>query len=102
MNSYQKKLHDRKLAHDQFRRSKRWLTFRDWFIASHGRTCEFCGKTYKKTASLNVHHKYWCESQAEYEDLTESRFMLLCRECHTFVHKKANAPRIAALGIVNL
>ena len=102
MNAYQNLLHQRKLAHDKFRTSKRWLDFRLNFIARHANTCEFCGKKYTKTACLNVHHKYYCTTQEEYENLEESRFMLLCRECHTFIHKKANAPKIVALNIVNV
>lgn len=74
--------------HAKFRETPQWLLFRKYMLASHNQTCDFCGKRYKVTSKLDVHHKYI----TNYENLDESRFMLLCKTCHTFLHKKEHTP----------
>lgn len=77
-----------KKQHEDFRATPRWQVFRKYMLASRNQTCEFCGKKYKRTEFLDVHHKY----KTDYENLDESRFMLLCKTCHLFLHKKSGTP----------
>ena len=58
-----------------FRQSKRWKEFRRQLIKDRGPICELCGAKSKK---INVHHK----DPDHYEDLTPSKFVLLCPQCH--------------------
>ena len=81
-------------AHAKFRETPQWQVFRKYMLASHNQTCDFCGKKYKRTTNLDVHHKY----ETNYENLDESRFMLLCKTCHTFIHKKRRTPRFGMLS----
>lgn len=77
-----------KKRHEEFRATPRWQVFRKYMLASRNCTCEFCGKKYKRTEFLDVHHKF----KTDYENLDESRFMLLCKTCHQFLHKKSGTP----------
>ena len=70
------------LDHSKFRRTKRWTSFRKKMIAEHP-CCAFCGS---KRATRTVHHTHKCETQEEYEDLSEDRFIVLCSQCHNFLH----------------
>lgn len=81
----------------KFRTTPQWLVFRKYVIALKCATCEYCGKTYKNHSHLNVHHMY----KNNYDNLDISRFMLLCRTCHTFIHTKYNAPKFKHLKLVN-
>ena len=73
-----------------FRDTAAWRTFRGYMLASKNHTCEFCGMYYKNTAKLNVHHLY----DTQYDNLAVTRFMLVCRECHDYIHKKYNSPSL--------
>lgn len=77
-----------KKQHDEFRMTTQWKLFRQYIVSSRHATCEFCGKQYKKTSFLDVHHKFF----TNYTNLDETRFMLLCKECHKFLHKKSGTP----------
>ena len=74
--------------HEEFRKTPQWQVFRKYMLASRNQTCEFCGKQYKRTSYLDVHHKF----STNYENLDESRFMLLCKTCHQFLHSKSGTP----------
>lgn len=71
-----------------FRKTLHWQMFRKYILARRNFTCEFCGKQYKRAQDLNVHHLH----DDNYDNLNEERFLVLCRTCHEFVHKKYNAP----------
>ena len=77
-----------KKEHEQFRLTPQWTIFRKWMLASRNQTCDFCGKRYTRTQYLDVHHKY----ATNYQDLTPDRFMLLCKTCHEFLHRKEGTP----------
>lgn len=77
-----------KKQHDEFRATPQWQVFRKYMLASRNQTCEFCGKHYARTHNLDVHHKF----RTNYQNLDESRFMLLCKTCHQFLHKKSGTP----------
>ena len=77
-----------KKRHEAFRLTPQWRVFREYMLSSRNYTCEFCGKKYKRTSHLDVHHKFI----TNYELLEESRFMLLCKTCHQFLHKKSGTP----------
>lgn len=62
--------------------------FRKYVLALHNMTCDFCKTQYKQTARLDVHHMY----DTNYTRLEESRFMVLCKPCHTFIHSKDKSP----------
>lgn len=67
---------------NKFRRSPRWVNFSRSFIARKGRKCEICGIT---TARLyNTHHQH----KDDYENLDPHRFLCVCRECHSFCHRR--------------
>lgn len=84
-------------AHAKFRRTKEWRTFHDRMLARHP-YCAFCGSN---KATRTVHHIYDCQTEAEYEDLTEGRFIVLCSQCHSFLHwigrKKSCVPAVLAV-----
>lgn len=61
-------------------------------------TCELCGKRYKRLTDLNVHHRY----TTHYENLDMSRFLVLCRTCHEFVHTKYKSPAFAGRKMFGL
>ena len=88
---YLKKLSE---EHARFRETPQWLLFRKYMLASHNQTCDFCGKKYKRTQNLDVHHKY----ETNYTNLDPSRFMLLCKTCHQFIHKKRRTPCFGMLS----
>lgn len=77
-----------KRQHEEFRATPQWQVFRKYILASRNQTCEFCGKKYSRTQFLDVHHKY----KTNYQCLEESRFMLLCKTCHKFLHSKSCTP----------
>jgi predicted HNH restriction endonuclease len=77
-----------KAEHEAFRLTPRWMLFRKYMLASHNQTCDFCGKHYSRVQYLDVHHKYI----TDYENLDPDRFMLLCKTCHQFLHKKSGTP----------
>lgn len=78
----------KKAEHAKFRETPEWQIFRKYMLALHNNTCDFCKKKYKQTARLDVHHMF----DTNYTRLEESRFMVLCKECHTFIHKKCDTP----------
>lgn len=82
--------------HARFRRSKEWLSFRKEMLEKHP-FCAFCGS---KRATRTVHHVYLCETEEEYENLDESRFIVLCSQCHSYLHwigrKKSSTPAVNA------
>lgn len=78
----------------EFRETPQWIVFRKYFLTLRNYTCEFCGETYSKPSSqaqLNVHHRY----ETDYTNLDPARFLLLCRTCHQFIHKKYKKPAFA-------
>ena len=77
-----------KKQHEAFRLTPQWQVFRKYILASRHQTCEFCGKHYARTHNLDVHHKF----KTNYQNLDETRFMLLCKTCHQFLHKKSGTP----------
>ena len=77
-----------KKQHEAFRLTPQWQVFRKYILASRHQTCEFCGKYYARTHNLDVHHKF----KTNYQNLDETRFMLLCKTCHQFLHKKSGTP----------
>lgn len=77
-----------KRQHEEFRATPQWQVFRKYILARRNWTCEFCGKKYSRTQFLDVHHKY----KTNYQCLEESRFMLLCKTCHKFLHSKSGTP----------
>lgn len=74
--------------HEAFRLTPQWLLFRKYMLASHNQTCDFCGKHYTRVQYLDVHHMF----ATNYENLDPSRFMLLCKTCHRFLHDKHASP----------
>lgn len=74
--------------HRQFRETPTWQLFRKMMLANRNCQCEFCGKTYRNTKWLDVHHMY----ATNYENLDPSRFMVLCKTCHKFLHSKSGTP----------
>lgn len=54
-------------------------------------TCQYCGVKYKRICDLNVHHMY----TTNYTNLDQSRFLVLCKTCHEFIHKKWRSPLLA-------
>lgn len=68
--------------HSKFRRTKEWISFRKQMLAAHP-CCAFCGS---KRATRTVHHIHNCKTEEEYEDLSEERFIVLCSQCHNFLH----------------
>lgn len=77
-----------KKQHEDFRRTPQWQVFRKYVLASRNQTCEFCGKHYSRVHNLDVHHKF----RTNYTNLEPARFMLLCKTCHQFLHKKSGTP----------
>jgi hypothetical protein len=77
-----------KAEHEAFRLTPQWLLFRKYMLSARNQTCEFCGKHYSRVQYLDVHHKY----VTNYENLNPERFMLLCKTCHQFLHKKEGTP----------
>lgn len=69
----------------QFRASKEWKDYRLLILIERGNKCECCGNEYKKTSSLNLHHRDL--DPANYKDLSDkSKHTLLCQTCHKTVH----------------
>lgn len=67
---------------NKFRRSPRWINFSKSLIIQRGRKCEICGIT---TARLyNTHHQF----KDDYENLSPGRFLCVCRECHSYCHRR--------------
>lgn len=89
-------------AHSKFRRSKKWKTFHDYMIERHP-YCAFCGSN---KATRTVHHTHICQTEDEYEDLSEDRFIVLCSQCHSFLHwigrKKSTSPYVLAIKNIAL
>lgn len=74
-----------------FRRTPVWQIFRRYICSSRHMTCEFCGQTYKRMCDLNIHHMFI----TDYDNLDQRRFMLLCKTCHEYIHKKYKSPALA-------
>lgn len=72
----------KKTEHQLFRRSKAWQNFRKEMLNTHP-YCAFC---HSNRATRTVHHIFNCQTEEEYEDLTPSRFIILCSHCHTYLH----------------
>lgn len=79
----------------EFRKSPQWRFFRLWFIAYKGNRCDYCGMVYNDDKKLNVHHIYY---NMDYNILKQSRYKLLCRTCHDFIHLKYNSPALKGQG----
>lgn len=70
--------------HSRFRQSKAWKDFRIQVIQERDCRCEMCGIK-KKSKQLQLHHLF----PLAYEDLTPSKFKVLCAGCHDLVEKYA-------------
>lgn len=82
-----------KEEHAKFRETPQWLMFRKFMLSSHNMTCDFCKTPYKQAARLDVHHMY----DTNYQRLEADRFMVLCKQCHTFIHSKDRSPAFKSL-----
>lgn len=82
-----------KEEHAKFRETPQWLMFRKFMLSSHNMTCDFCKTKYKQAARLDVHHMF----DTNYQRLEADRFMVLCKQCHTFIHSKDRSPAFKAL-----
>jgi len=69
-----------------------WLEFCAEIYARDNYTCQRCGAPKKEPKSLHAHHlKPWGDEPAlRFE---KSNVITLCRNCHTWVHSKANVNR---------
>lgn len=76
-----------------FRKSLRWQRFSERFLERKGHKCEICGITTAKM--YNTHHKY----KDDYTNLNPTRFMCLCRECHSYCHRRQTRLDIIARNI---
>lgn len=85
----------------KFRSRKVWKDFCNDFKKTRDYRCEVCGKDLKDKLS-NVHHRFKCETIEEYQDLTDSRFLLLCTDCHKWVHRIYNSPNFKERGFYGL
>lgn len=54
--------------------------------------CAFCGNS---KSTKTVHHTKLCETKEEYENLEETRFIVLCSNCHRTMHTYANKKALA-------
>ena len=87
---------------DLFRSRKEWREFCD-SVVSIRRVCEICGKDLSKRfvrgkhkgkfcKRFNIHHRIDCQTMGQYMDLNPERFLLLCPDCHQWVHRICNSP----------
>lgn len=94
-----------------FRARAVWRKFCAAIVEGRKR-CEICYKDLTKKhkrgkhagkycVTPNVHHTHRNATMGDYMNLDPSRFMLLCPNCHEWVHKVFNAPRFKELGWVN-
>jgi len=69
-----------------------WLEFCAEIYARDNYTCQRCGAPKKEPKSLHAHHlKPWGDEPAlRFE---KSNMVTLCRDCHEWVHSKANTNR---------
>jgi len=69
-----------------------WLEFCAEIYARDNYTCQRCGAPKKEPKSLHAHHlKPWGDEPAlRFE---KSNMVTLCRDCHEWVHSKANVNR---------
>lgn len=75
----------------KFRTTPAWQMLRRYICGTRNMTCEFCGVKYKRMSDLNIHHMY----ETQYDNLAQNRFLLLCKACHEFIHKKYKSPLLA-------
>ena len=68
--------------HSKFRRTKEWKNFRKLMLKKYP-CCKFCNSN---RATRTVHHIFNCKSLEDYTDLSEERFIVLCSQCHNFLH----------------
>ena len=79
--------------HEKFRQTPQWIMFRKFMLSSHNMTCDFCRQKYKQESRLDVHHMF----STNYTRLEAGRFMVLCKDCHMFIHRRSRAPRFAGV-----
>ena len=81
-------------------------------IVSERKVCEICLKDLTKKhkrgkkagrycVTPNVHHIYKNPTMGDYMNLDPKRFMLLCPNCHEWIHKVFNSPRLKSYQLVN-
>lgn len=84
----------------KFRHSREWQNFRQYMLSKYP-VCAFCGNS---KSTKTVHHIKECLTKAEYENLDETRFIVLCSNCHrtmhTYANKKALSEPIIQLKII--
>lgn len=94
-----------------FRSRAVWRKFCESII-NERRVCEICFKDLTKKhvrgkkkgrycVTPNVHHMHKNPTMADYMNLDPRRFMLLCPNCHDWVHKVFNSPRFKEYQWVN-
>lgn len=67
----------------RFRGRVKWKRFREKQMSEQNYCCEMCGTRYygRRKRILNVHHL----DPANYDDLQEYKFKVLCTTCHDIV-----------------
>jgi 5-methylcytosine-specific restriction endonuclease McrA len=75
----------------KFRQSRQWQNFRKYMLEKYP-ACAFCGNS---KSTKTVHHTKLCETKEEYENLEETRFIVLCSNCHRTMHTYANKKALA-------
>jgi len=68
----------------KFRARVQWKRFRENLIKTRGPKCELCGIK-KNAKDLDVHHL----DPSDYFNLTESKFKILCTDCHAYIERSA-------------
>lgn len=59
-----------------------WKAFREFIFVVRGKKCEVCGKP----SNLHVHHREYINNRFAWEYLP-SEVMVLCSDCHRYIHK---------------
>lgn len=66
----------------QFRHTDKWIEFRNYMVLSRNCVCDECGRKFKNE-DMEVHHLI---EDVDYDNLTPSRFKVLCKSCHDKIH----------------
>jgi hypothetical protein len=65
-----------------FRRSKKWLAYKEAINKRCHGICEYC--CLRKMES--VHHRIECRLNSDYENPHVGDLMGVCKDCHNFIH----------------
>ena len=66
----------------EFRHTDKWINFRNCMVLKHNCRCQKCGNTFPNE-QLECHHLI---EDVDYDNLTPSRFLVLCLSCHDKIH----------------